>query len=85
MTHMATLIKTRRLELGLSQAEVARGVGYTYFQNVSFWEADKRSVPIDKFHALAKVLRIEPDELAETYFRDVKDRMNKGDDHDCSN
>lgn len=49
-------IKKRREELGLSQSELARKVGYTSRSTINKIEKDGRGISQDKIAAIAKAL-----------------------------
>jgi len=56
-------IKKRRQELGLSQAELAKMVGYTDRSTIARIEAGKIDLPQSKILAIAKALDVAPGEL----------------------
>lgn len=56
-------IKRRREELGLSQSELARKVGYTSRSTINKIEKDGRGISQDKIVAIAKALRTTPSYL----------------------
>lgn len=58
-----TNIKNRRKELGLSQEELARLIGYTDRSSISKIEKGKVDLSIDTINAFAKALDIEPSVL----------------------
>ena len=56
-------IKRRREELGLSQSELARKVGYTSRSTINKIEKDAHGISQDKIVAIAKALRTTPSYL----------------------
>ena len=68
-------VKARRIELGMSQEELALKAGYNGRSSISLVELGKRDIPASKVQALAKALEIEPTELifGKKYFD--KDRL----------
>lgn len=56
-------IKRRREELGMSQAELARKVGYTSRSTITRIERDGNGISQDKIVAIAKALRTTPSYL----------------------
>ena len=56
-------IKKRREELGLSQSELARKVGYTSRSTINKIEKDGRGISQDKIAAIAKALHTTPSYL----------------------
>jgi len=53
-------IKARREELGMSQEELARAVGYKSRSSINKMEIDGRGLPQKKIRALAMALRVTP-------------------------
>ena len=56
-------IKMRREELGMSQSELARKVGYTSRTTINKIERDGRGISQDKIVAIAKALKTTPSYL----------------------
>ena len=52
-----TRIRERRIELGLSQGELAEAVGYTGRSAIARMESGKNKVDIEKLELFAKVLQ----------------------------
>ena len=63
MTDWRKNIKERRLELKMSQTDLAKKVGYSDKSMVSQIESGKTDIPIEKFEQIAKALRTTPQEL----------------------
>lgn len=60
MDTLAERIRTKRLELGLSQAELAEKVGYTSRASINKIEKGLVDVPRSKLFAIAKALHVSP-------------------------
>lgn len=58
-------VKARRVELGISQTDLAIALGLTSSQKsrISDWENNKRKIPIDDIEQIAQVLRTTPEAL----------------------
>lgn len=56
-------IKKRRLELGLSQTELARRAGYADKSGISKIESGDRALTAEKIELFARVLDIDPGDL----------------------
>lgn len=56
-------IRDRREELGMTQAELAKKLGYTNRSMVSLVESGKRSLDVDQLRPLAKALELSIDDL----------------------
>lgn len=66
MTHIGQIIKERRMELGLSQAELAKKVGYAHRTAISKIELE-RDIPIKKLVPIAKALDLDVKQLLLDY------------------
>lgn len=53
-------IRRRRVDLGMSQEELARKCGYSSRVSISKIESDSRGLPIDKVELIAKALKVTP-------------------------
>lgn len=53
-------IKNRRIELGLSQEDLARKMGYTSRSSIAKIESGKNDIPQSKIQAFAKALQTTP-------------------------
>ena len=60
---LGLLIKTKRMEQGLSQGDVAKLLGYSSPQYISDWERGESAVPMKKLIELARHLNIDQDQL----------------------
>ena len=56
-------IKSRRLELGLTQSQLAEKLGYADKSMIAKIEAGQVDLPLSKISAFAKALYVEPGEL----------------------
>lgn len=56
----AERIRERRIELGLTQDELAHMVGYSGKSSINKIEKDTRGMSIDKMKEVAKALRVSP-------------------------
>lgn len=60
MDTLAERIRTKRLELGMSQGELAEKVGYTSRASINKIEKGLVDVPRSKLFAIAKALHVSP-------------------------
>ena len=60
---VGTLIKQRRLELGLSQKELAERCGYADRSAISRIESGDRDIPVKQLKKIAAALGMEPEDL----------------------
>ncbi len=56
-------IRRRRIELNMSQDELAKKLGYSSRTTIAKIEAGKNDIPISKVIAFAKALDVSPEEL----------------------
>ena len=56
-------IRARREELGISQEELAKAIGYKSRSSINKIEIDGRGLPQDKIMLIAKALRVTPSYL----------------------
>lgn len=56
-------IRERRIELGMTQDELARVAGYKSKSSINKIEVDGRGLPQDKIVAIAKALKVTPSYL----------------------
>lgn len=64
---MNTAIRRLRKKAGLTQAELAKAMGYNSPTIVTMWESGDRKPPSDKLPQLAKTLECSIDELFGEY------------------
>ena len=62
-TTVGALLKTARIESGLTQLEIAKKLGYSSSQFVSNWERGEALPPMDHFPKLASLLNITAKQL----------------------
>lgn len=55
---MAELIKSRREELGMTQAQLAAKIGYKYGNFISMLESQNAEFPLDKWSRFADALEL---------------------------
>lgn len=60
---MGDRIKTRRIELGMTQQELAVKMGFKTRSHISLLEQGDRNIPVSKIKQLAKVLETSPEYL----------------------
>jgi transcriptional regulator with XRE-family HTH domain len=75
--NIAELVRRKRAETGLSQAEVARKVGYKLRcgQFISNIEREKCSIPLNKINKYSEVLRVSREEIKKAILQDFKDHL----------
>lgn len=59
----AQRIRERRLEIGMTQLELAIQSGYSGRSSINKIEKDARNVPLDRLTKIAEALRVSPDYL----------------------
>jgi transcriptional regulator with XRE-family HTH domain len=62
---LASFIKSRRYELGITQQEIAKTVGIASADYLSLVESGKRRLELDRIPLLASVLKVNPKELCQ--------------------
>ncbi|MEZ0390713.1 MAG: helix-turn-helix domain-containing protein [Pseudobdellovibrionaceae bacterium] len=70
--YLAQFLKTKRLEEGLTQAEVADAIGGIHSQFVSNWERGVSSPPGYCIQKLIEVLHLNREELVRAMLQDSK-------------
>jgi transcriptional regulator with XRE-family HTH domain len=60
---LAKFLKLKRIEQGLSQAEVARALGFSSSQFISNWERGMCSPPLNSLQKLTRLLEIKDNEI----------------------
>lgn len=53
-------VRDRRIELGLTQEELAEAMGYKDKSSIYYIESGRNDIPIQKVYALARALRTNP-------------------------
>ena len=69
---LGSYLKQRRQEVGLSQSEVARELGYSSPQLISNWERQLCHPPLSKLNKITKLYRIKSTQLIELMVRDYE-------------
>lgn len=64
--------KARRKELGLTQEDLAKRLGYSEKSAISKIENGKNDLPLDKFQDLARALDISPTDLIDEPFHNAE-------------
>lgn len=73
----AQRIRERRIEIGMTQLELAIQSGYSGRSSINKIEKDARNVPLDRLTKIAEALRVSPDYLmgwdeeSETFGEDI--------------
>ena len=62
---LATYLKTKRVEAGLTQRQVSDFLKYDTPQFVSNWERGVSAPPVDSLRALAKFYKVDAEEMFE--------------------
>lgn len=76
MTNTGSIIKKRRLELKLSQGELARRTGYADKTGISKIESGARQLTPDKIKVFADALDMDPrDLLPDVWSRPLQDKL----------
>lgn len=76
MTNTGNIIKKRRLELKLSQSELARRTGYADKTGISKIESGARQLTPDKIKVFADALGMDPrDLLPDVWSRPLQDKL----------
>jgi transcriptional regulator with XRE-family HTH domain len=60
---LSNFLKEKRVGKGLTQADLAKALGYTTPQFVSNWENERSSPPLDAVAKLVDILDIQKDEI----------------------
>jgi transcriptional regulator with XRE-family HTH domain len=69
-SHVSKLIKSRRIEMGLTQAFLAKELGWKSVQHISNYERGIGPVPLAAFKTLTQILNISKDELCQAWLKD---------------
>lgn len=72
---IATLLRNRRVELGLTQHQVAKQLGYSSPQFISNWERGLANPPASNLKTLAKIYKMDPKELLDMLLETVQDKI----------
>lgn len=69
---LSEYLRSKRIESGLTQAEVATRLGYTSPQFISNWERGLASPPAFIIKDLAKIYQISADDLFQRLLKEVE-------------
>lgn len=76
MNSLNKLVTNARKKSGLSQSNIARAFGFRTPQFVSNWERNLVCVPPERFKKLAKLLKLDPEDMiaaaVEDYERELR-------------
>lgn len=75
--NVSQFLKKARKTAGLSQSEVASSLGYTSPQFISNWERGLAAPPLVIAKKLARIYRVEGEELLEALIKDTESHMRK--------
>lgn len=64
---LSEFLKTKRIEAGLSQADISKALGYSTPQFISNWERGISAPPVSHVKKLANLYKVSADDL----FREV--------------
>ncbi len=68
--NLAELVRSARIQLGLSQGSLAKLLGYSSPQFISNMERGLCSLPVEKLKKLMNILKIAPEDLVTCIIRD---------------
>ena len=74
---IAKFLKSRRMALGLTQADVAAKLGYSTPQFVSNWERACAFPPVSILKDLAKLYQISADDLFEVILENQREQLRR--------
>ena len=74
---ISSFLKTKRVDAGLTQLDVARKLGYGSSQFISNWERGLANPPAFVLKDLAKLYKIDSKELLEMLLTAVNDKICK--------
>ena len=75
--NLATFLKKKRQESGLTQHDVSHRLGYATAQFVSNWERGLSSPPVSVLRRLGDIYRVSPEELFNIYLKQQLQRVEK--------
>ena len=73
----ANFLKRKRIDAGITQADVSKKLGYSTPQFVSNWECGRGKPPIATIPKLIKIYRVDPDEIVTYYLMNTKQQLQK--------
>lgn len=71
-TQLATFLKKKRIEAGLTQSEVASELGYSSPQFISNWERGLANPPVFILRNLTKLYKVSADEMFKKLMQEVE-------------
>ena len=74
---ISSFLKSKRVDAGLTQLDVARKLGYGSSQFISNWERGLANPPAFVLKDLAKLYKLDPKELLEMLLSAVNDKICK--------
>ena len=77
VSSLSVFLREKRMRAGLSQAKVARVLGYTTAQFVSNWERGLSEPPLETFRTLAKLYSIPMDEMFEAVLKSTIQKVSE--------
>lgn len=75
--HLNKLVKTARTKRGLTQAQVAKSLGFGSPQFVSNWERNAATPGRTHFRKLARILEVPTQALISAAVRDYRDELTR--------
>lgn len=75
MNKLSQLVTEYRKKRGISQAKLAKSLGYGNPQFVSNWERGKCQVPKNKIRDISKILRISNLQILDAAMTDLKEEV----------
>ena len=71
-TGLSELMKSRRIELGLTQVEVSKKLGYESPQFLSNFECRKCGLPLNKLKILIRIYKLDAQLIVEILLKEQK-------------
>lgn len=75
--HLAAFLKNKRIEVGLTQSDVARKLGYSSPQFVSNWERGLANPPVFILRDLTKMYKVPADKMFDILVEEVTADLHK--------
>ena len=76
MKSMGKFLRKRRMELGLTQQEVAGQLGY-HCQFISNWERGQGGVPLAQLRKICSIYEINPNDVVELMVESYRHRLQR--------
>ncbi len=76
-TQLASFLKEKRIEIGLTQSEVASTLGYSSPQFISNWERGLANPPVFILRNLTKIYKVPADEMFAKLMHEVERDMHR--------